>query len=33
MKALLETDRSRLVKLLGLTGSDHDGERANAALA
>lgn len=26
-------DRDRLVKLLGLLGSDHDGERANAAAA
>jgi hypothetical protein len=31
MPQLLEKDHSRLVKLLGLTGSDHDGERANAA--
>jgi hypothetical protein len=31
MSQLLEKDHNRLVKLLGLTGSDHDGERANAA--
>ena len=34
MPALLsKTDRQKLAKLLGLTGSDHDGERAAAALA
>ncbi len=27
------TDRERLAKLLGMLGSDHDGERAAAALA
>jgi hypothetical protein len=31
--ALSRTDRKRLAKLLGMLGSDHAGERDNAALA
>lgn len=33
MPALSKADRDRLVKLLGMLGSDHAGERDNAALA
>ena len=33
MSALAEPDRTRLVKLLGLLGSDHAGERDAAGLA
>lgn len=31
MTALTDPDRTRLVRLLGMLGSAHDGERANAA--
>jgi hypothetical protein len=30
LAALSEPDRTRLVRLLGMLGSDHQGERANA---
>jgi hypothetical protein len=33
MPALTRTDRERLAKLLGMLGSQHAGERDNAALA
>jgi hypothetical protein len=31
MQSLTPTERERLAKLLGMLGSDHEGERANAA--
>jgi hypothetical protein len=33
MSPLMKADRERLAKLLGMLGSDHAGERGNAALA
>jgi hypothetical protein len=33
MPALMKADRERLAKLLGMLGSEHAGERDNAALA